>query len=320
MSAAPTDPRIAVVVATLDRCDYLNLCLQALGRQSAAADSFEVIIVDNGSADRTAGIAAAACSQHSNMIYVREERRGLSIARNAGVARSRADLVAFTDDDAIPNADWVERILARFATLPAEVAVLGGEVIPIWEGPRPDWLTDPLLRPLSAGLMWAPAARLLRDDEWLVEVNIAYRRARLIEFGGFAEQLGRVGNNLMSGEGCINQLMARAGLRCFYDPEILVGHHIPASRLTQGWYRRRYFWQGVSMNIVAQYVDRAAEELGLQHSAGSARRWEEIVVPASAAAWADLFDDRSAMPFGEQIFMLEQLGYLLQSQAILSGR
>jgi glycosyltransferase involved in cell wall biosynthesis len=313
-------PQLSVVVATLDRCEYLRLCLEALGRQTAPAEDFEVIVVDNGSSDETVSVATELCGELPNVRYVREERRGLSVARNTGVAHSRAAIVAFTDDDAMPHPAWADRIIARFETLPAEVAVLGGEVEPIWEAPRPDWLIDPLLRPLSAGLMWGPTARLLRDEEWLVEVNIAYRRARLLEFGGFAEQLGRVGTNLMSGEGCINQLMARAGLRCFYDPQILVRHHIPAARLTRSWFRRRYFWQGASMNMVAHYVDSVAGELGLHHTAPAARRWEEIVVPASAAAWADLFDDRSAMPFGEQIYMLEQLGYLLQSQSILSGR
>jgi hypothetical protein len=50
------------------------------------------------------------------------------------------------------------------------------------------------------------------------------------------------------------------------------------------------------------------------------RSWEEIAVPASAAVWADLFDDRSSTPFEQQVFVLEQLGYLLESQSLISGR
>jgi len=315
-----TVPGVSVVVATLDRCNYLRSCLAALAAQTAGFESFEVIVVDNGSTDATPEVVRDFCGQGRNVSCVREERPGLSAARNTGVRKSRAEIVAFTDDDAVPDPQWVERIAARYEMLGDEVAVLGGEVRPIWEAPRPDWLTNELLRPLSAGLLWSPTARLLRNEEWLVEVNIAYRKSRLLEFGGFAEELGRVGDTLLSSEGCVNMLMARAGLHAYYDPNILVGHHIHASRLTRGWFRRRYFWQGVSMKRVHSYLDQMSATLNIPHPSPFARSWEEIVLPASAAAWADLFDDRSETPFAHQIFVLEQLGYLLQSQSLIAGR
>jgi glycosyltransferase involved in cell wall biosynthesis len=315
-----TVPRVSVVVATRNRCSYLRLCLDALASQTATFDSFEVIVVDNGSEDETAEVARGYCGAGRNVSYVHEPRAGLSIARNCGVNASRAEIVAFTDDDAIPEPHWVERITARFKTLGDEVAVLGGEVRPIWEAPRPDWLTNELLRPLSAGLLWSPTARLLQGEEWLVEVNIAYRKSRLLEFGGFAEQLGRVGESLLSGEGCINQLMRRAGLHAYYDPNILVGHHIPANRLTRNWFRRRYFWQGVSMNRVYNYVEKLSADMHIKQNSQYARTWEEVIVPTSAWAWADLFDDRSETPFVQQVFVLEQLGYLLESQSLIAGR
>jgi glucosyl-dolichyl phosphate glucuronosyltransferase len=318
---ADNPPRVSVVVATRDRCQYLRLCLQALERQTAGFETFEVIVVDNGSTDQTESVVREFCGADRNVRYLRENRAGLSIARNLGVSESRAEIIAFTDDDAVPDPDWVALVAARYETLGSDVAVLGGEVRPIWEAPRPDWLTDELLRPLSAGLLWSPSARFLRGEEWLVEVNIAYRKSRLLEFGGFAEQLGRVGESLLSGEGCINLLMRRAGLHIFYDPNIVVGHHIPASRLTRSWFRRRLFWQGVSMNRVSNYVEQMSAALNLTQPAQPYfRTWEEVVVPASARAWVELFDDRSDSPFAKQIFVLEQLGYLLESQSVISGR
>ncbi|MGO9991008.1 MAG: glycosyltransferase [Steroidobacteraceae bacterium] len=319
MSSA-TIPRVSVVVATLDRCHYLRLCLRALARQTAGFDAFEVIVVDNGSEDETPDVVDGFSGQGCNVIYVREERRGLSVARNTGVRSSRAAIVAFTDDDAVPDPQWVERIVARFETLGEDVAVIGGEVRPIWEAPRPDWLTNQLLRPLSAGLLWGPTARLLHSEEWLVEVNIAYRKSRLLEFGGFAEQLGRVGDTLLSCDGCVNLLFARAGLRAFYDPHILVGHHIHASRLTRGWFRRRYFWQGVSMNRVHKYLEEMTVALNITQHADRPPTFEEIILPTSAAAWADLFNDDSDTLLEQQVFVLEQLGYLLQSQSLITGR
>jgi glucosyl-dolichyl phosphate glucuronosyltransferase len=315
-----TVPIISVVVPTLNRCNYLRLCLDALARQTAARETFEVIVVDNGSADETVEVVRGFLGEGRNACYVREDRPGLSIARNNGLHRCRAEIVAFTDDDAVPDPQWVERIASRFEMMDEEVAIVGGEVRPIWEAPRPDWLTNELLRPLSAGLLWSPTARLLRTGEWLMEVNIAYRKSRLIEFNGFPEQLGRVGDALLSEDGCVNLLMARAGLHAFYDPNILVGHHIHASRLTRGWFRRRYFWQGVSMNRVHSYLEQMSVAMNIPEPSRFAMSWQEIVLPASAAAWADLFDDRSDIRFDHQVAVLEQLGYLLESQALIAGR
>src|ERR1700730_10745455 len=123
-----TVPAVSVVVATLNRCNYLRLCLDALARQTAAVESFEVIVVDNGSTDQTAEMVRAYCDHARNVSYVREERPGLSVARNSGLRRCRAEITAFTDDDALPDRQWVERIAGRYETLGEEVAILGGEV------------------------------------------------------------------------------------------------------------------------------------------------------------------------------------------------
>jgi glycosyltransferase involved in cell wall biosynthesis len=279
-----------------------------------------VIIVDNGSSDDTKHLATSFCNRHSHFHYCFEPRAGLSIARNTGIRISRAEIVAFTDDDAVPDPTWAERLLSRFQQYSHDLGIVGGDVIPVWEAERPEWLSEHLLRPLSAGLKWSTEARMLRPGEWLVEVNSAYRKAALNQTGGFPEKLGRVGDLLLSGDGAINLLVQRAGFMLYYDPAILVKHHIPPSRLTKEWFRRRSFWQGVSMNRLHRYVEETASRLGFPETPLAARIWEEVVVPTSASAWADLFDDRSAGDFAEQLVQLEQLGYLLESQSVVIGR
>jgi glycosyltransferase involved in cell wall biosynthesis len=310
---------IGAVIATLNRGDYLCSCLKAFETQTMPADCFEVVIVDNGSTDDTRAIAREFCGRNPHFSYVREERRGLATARNSGIARCAAGIVAFTDDDAVPEPDWLERLMKRFAELPDEVAVVGGEIQPVWEGQRPEWLTNAMLRPLSAGLMWTLSARDLKAGEWLVEANSAYRKRWLLQFGGFPEHLGRVGDMLLSGENCVNRLMQRAGLRMFFDPSILVRHRIPASRLTRTWFRRRMFWQGVTMNLLNRYVEEQSAVLGLNCGEASTI-WEEVLIPSSPAAWIDLFDDNSSSPFQEQLDTIEKIGYLLESQAVVVGR
>jgi glucosyl-dolichyl phosphate glucuronosyltransferase len=311
---------ISAVICTRNRSAYLAQCLKAMEAQTLSPQQHEVIVVDNGSNDDTRSVAASFCERHAHFHYVREEKAGLSIARNAGIRNSSTSIVAFTDDDAAPEPSWLEQLLNRFQELPDDVGIVGGDVIPVWETERPAWLTDRLLRPLSAGLKWSAGPRFLRPGEWLVEVNSAYQKKVLSQVGGFPEHLGRVGESLLSGDGGINLLIERAGYRLYYDPAILVRHHIPASRVTRTWFRRRMFWQGVSMNLLLRYVDETARKLGLPEPVRHARAWEEIFVPTSPTAWADLFDDHAAQNFAEQLDRFENLGYLLESQSVVMGR
>jgi glycosyltransferase involved in cell wall biosynthesis len=312
---------ISAIICTRNRSADLARCLRALAGQTLPSSLYEVIVVDNGSSDDTRSVAASFCDQRVNFRYVHEEKAGLAIARNTGISISSGAIVAFTDDDAEPEVSWLQRILARFREHPRDVGIVGGDVIPVWETQRPVWLTDDLLRPLSAGLKWSTEPRFLRGGEWLVEVNAAYRKRVLAQIGGFPEHLGRVGEILLSGEGGVDRLIRRAGFKLYYDPAILVRHHIPASRLTRTWFRRRSFWQGVSLNLLHRYVEETARKLGLPEPARRARILEDLVVPVSAGAWGDLFDDRSSiMDFHKQLNCLEQLGYLLESQSVIIGR
>ena len=90
-------------------------------------DRYEIIVIDNASSDGTAAVAAAA-----GVRCVREERLGLSHARNRGIAESRGELIGFIDDDAWPEPEWLQRLDDLFAD-PA-VGCAGGQVVPEWGG------------------------------------------------------------------------------------------------------------------------------------------------------------------------------------------
>jgi GT2 family glycosyltransferase len=116
----------SVIICTRDRPEALQRCLASLPQQTYPPR--EIIVVDNASKDqRTRAVAAEA-----GVIYVREDRPGLDVARNTGARHATSQIVAYTDDDVVLHQGWLERLVAAFEdprigaatglVLPAELA------------------------------------------------------------------------------------------------------------------------------------------------------------------------------------------------------
>jgi len=239
-------PAISAVVCTHDRAAYLERAVASLAAQSLARDAYEILVVDNASTDDTAAVVAAARTRIANLVALHEPTPGLAHARNAGLRAARGAYVAYMDDDAVASPTWLERILAAFATVRPTPGCVGGRVEAIWEAPRPSWLGDEMLSYLTI-IDWSPTATFLGDDRFIAGANMAFPRDLLRSIDGFHTALGRRGTNLVSNEELrVESALRRRGHPCWYDPAIAVGHHVAPERLTRAYFRRRYFWQGVS--------------------------------------------------------------------------
>jgi glycosyltransferase involved in cell wall biosynthesis len=107
-------PEVTVVIPARDRPAQLRACLHALARQTLGARRFEVVVVDDGSAVPLAPAAPAGL----DVVLVAQRHAGSAAARNAGVGRARGAVVAFTDDDCMPDPEWLERMLASVTVDP----------------------------------------------------------------------------------------------------------------------------------------------------------------------------------------------------------
>lgn len=303
---------LTVIICTHNRAALLEKCLAALSAQDVDHKCFKVIVVDNGSTDETKSIVEKYSAASTDLFcYLYEPKLGLATARNSGLARTNSPLVAYTDDDAIPPTDWVSKILARYDSLPDNVVLLGGEIEPVWEIPRPTWLSDAMLRPLSARLGWDDHARILRPQEWVCEVNCCYRTEPLKVYGGFPESLGRKGELLLSGENYINEQMFADGLHGFYDPEIVVRHFIPKSRLSKEWLLRRSFWQGVTGAICAEF-DRNAGR--------TPEHWQNVRLPSTSRDWLSLLEPNQAESIDYSCELATNIGYVFGLKNLIIGR
>ena len=114
LQRAVREPSVSLIIATRDRCSQLARCLDAV-RSMSFERRWELIVVDNGSMDRTASVIrefidSAPFPAH----YLFEPKPGLGNAHNAGVAIARGTVLAFTDDDCYPAPDFLSRVWAAF--------------------------------------------------------------------------------------------------------------------------------------------------------------------------------------------------------------
>jgi|SRR5215218_707737 len=172
------DPAVSVVVPTRNRAGYLDVTLASLAAQSGDVP-YEVVVVDDGSTDDSAAVA----ERHGVPVVRHESSRGPNAARNAGVAATRAPLVALVDDDVRVPAGWVAA-LAAGAERHSWADALGGPIRASLEGPAPR----------GCGRESAPITTLDlgpedRETDFVWSANMALRRSAVERIGGFDESV-----------------------------------------------------------------------------------------------------------------------------------
>ena len=175
-------PRFTVVVPTYNRKSTLRQTLIALVAQDYS--DFEIIIVDDGSTD---GTAEMMLQEFPGARYIRQANRGPAAARNRGVQAATGEIIAFTDDDCVPPPDWLSRLADGFARYPQVVGV-GGAL----EAPEDVLKTNRWAqyeRYVSHTVYRTGATEYLGGFECPAggTNNLAYRRAAIVQIGGFDE-------------------------------------------------------------------------------------------------------------------------------------
>jgi glycosyltransferase involved in cell wall biosynthesis len=250
-------PPLSVIICTYNRADRLLLALEALTKQTISSKEFEVLVVDNRSTDNTSAICKSFQARFANFRYIYEPTQGLSKARNTGWQTTQSSYIAYLDDDAIPSEQWIEAILTVFETVQPTPASIGGPIYPLWEIPRPEWIT-PIMETLFTMLDGGDTPRWFNEDEYPWGANVIYRRDALEEAGGFCEQLGRKGQSLLSGEETLlNATLKSKGEKFYYSPQASVLHWVPKQRINPTWLVQRSYWQGYSVALVDSIVGKS---------------------------------------------------------------
>jgi glycosyltransferase involved in cell wall biosynthesis len=223
---------ISVIIPAYNAAQTLPACLKALSAQTMPADQFEIIVVDDGSTDNTAGIARQA-----GVRVVSQPNAGAAAARNLGAHFARGDLLLFTDADCLPTPDWVAQMSAPFAADPTLAGAKG-----VYRTRQPE---------LTARFVQMEYQdkydRMLGTEriDFVDTYSAAYRRDLFLQMGGFDTTFP--GASVEDQE--FSFRLAGAGYRLIFIPEAKVWH---THDRTLAEYARRKFFIGYWKSLVVQ--------------------------------------------------------------------
>jgi glycosyltransferase involved in cell wall biosynthesis len=236
-----TPIHISVIICTRNREASLGHTLNSLlTAENLATQDWELLVVtDRSSADRTNSIAqefAERFASHVRLLV--QPNTGKSDALNAGIRTALGDVLAFTDDDCLCSEGYLPGIQAVFSN-PAVHAVAARELVNI-DGDVPRWLPK-RLGEYDRGEAFCE----LPPGSILFGSNMIVRRQVFARVGGFRPDLG-AGAAGMAEDMEISIRITAAGYRLHYAPQILIRHHLSASRLTRSFWLARDYRQGAS--------------------------------------------------------------------------
>lgn len=243
----------SIIIPTYDRADELRETIHSIAKLTVDGD-WELLVVDNNSHDHTRAVVEAEIAAFpATLRYIFEPEQGRYAAINRGIREAKGKIIATTDDDARVEPDWLTRAAAGLESLGCDY--VGGKVLPLWKGPRPSWL------PHRPGPHWAVLALQDHGDSvlefgvngipWPLGINTATRREAFERTDLFDNRLGRKAGTLRNQAQREWHLRARAaGLRGCYLPDMVVHHVVEPERLRKQYFRRWYYWHGISRAIL----------------------------------------------------------------------
>ena len=245
IGALPAATSVVICAYTLDRwSDTVAAVESARGQEPGPREV--VLVIDHNDAL----LARARAEIPATLVVPNTGTRGLSGARNTGVAAASGEIVAFLDDDAAAEAGWLAALVAPFAD--PLVTGTGGGAVPIWTAPRPAWFPDEFGWVVGCSYRGLPVVQTpVRNP---IGCNMAFRRAALVEAGGFRSEVGRVGT---LPAGCEEtELSIRLGElrpdgRIMFEPRARVRHRVSPDRSRWAYFRSRCYHEGRSKAIVS---------------------------------------------------------------------
>ena len=260
------DFSVIICAYTEARWDAMLSAVESVRQQSLAPRQI-ILVIDHNPVlfERSQAVLSGIT------IIENREARGLSGARNSGIALATAGLIAFMDEDAIAEPDWLEKLSGGFAD--PQVMGVGGAILPLWPDGRPGWFPEEFDWVVGCTYLGLPTqTQPVRN---LIGCNMSFRREVFDAVGGFRNGMGRVGTlpvGCEETELCIRIQQHWTQAVFLYEPAARVQHRVSPQRATWDYFFSRCYAEGISKAQVARLV-------GTQAGLSSERKYTFSTLP-----------------------------------------
>ena len=246
---------LTILLCTYNRAKLLKPLLENLIKQVNKVEkqnnsNIEILLIDNNSSDETKEITLNF--QKNFLRYDFESRQGLAKARNKGIEISKGEIIIFIDDDIVLDENWLAEIITSINKYPYKA--FGGKVIPLWEKEKPSYIN--LHGPFSLSQKIFPSHDngekeicypISKEETNPIGANMWIYKELFIKFGGFREDLGRVGYGGIPCEDtefCSRLLKNKEPI--FYYPKAIVYHPVSSYRMSIEFIKSWHYRNGIS--------------------------------------------------------------------------
>jgi len=239
---------VSVVICTyaMDRYDLFSECVESVLAQTH--EPLEIVLVVDGNGDVFERVNDDFGDYESVVLHGNDRNNGISYSRTKGAELASGEIVAFIDDDATADPDWIQRLVDVYRS--TDAIAVGGDVRPDWQTAKPNFF--------PAEFYWLVGCvepGFAEDGEEVRNAygsNISYLREEFLEVGGYDPNTGRKGDkHLQAHEAPVGiRLRREFGRGMVFTEDAVVDHKLFDYRGEFRWLVARSFWQGYSKRVM----------------------------------------------------------------------
>lgn len=253
-------PSVTVIISTYTkaRSRYVLACIDSLRSQTLDPEEILLVLDPDEELRKFYTSLVPDC-----VLIVDSGGRGLSNARNSGVTMASGEIVAFIDDDATADRNWLRNLVDKYRD--SDVVGVGGLIIPVWENGRPSWFPEELDWIVGCSYKGLPETETRVRNP--IGCNMSFRRDVFQKVGNFKASFGRFGGKLLGSEEAefsIRLLRKCPNSKIIFDPNAVVYHKIPRTRKTLSYFAKRSFYEGISKGLLESLEPKASDTLSVE--------------------------------------------------------
>jgi len=243
--------KYSIIIPAYNRSCLLERCLKHLSGLNKPDFDYEVLVADNGPTDKNKRVYESFIGKIPNLSYFYEKESGLLVGRHSGARKAQGEILCYLDEDSFVDKNWLIAIEKAFKN--PEIKIATGLVLPEYEVKPPEWLKYAWIKNKHGKYLGSLSLLDFGQKEKIVSplfvfgCNFIIRKQVFFDFKGthpcsmpegLFEYIG-------DGETGLAKKLVLKGIQALYSPEIKINHFVADSRMTEDYFVKRFFHEGI---------------------------------------------------------------------------